>query len=418
MSNEFLDEDLPQSNQQSSVPRMPTGSTPSAMNQSIQQLTPELLDQIINNSAEHPEVRANAKATKDRLFGEAQKELAVPKIVPKPIKDDKGLQPSENPPPIPKIKPSKKSTKKKTTVKKTPKIEKKPVPKIKKPITPPILESINASDESVMDFIGGMQKSLYTEEVELLTEPTKIQLKSMSVEEYKFMTKQLEMFKGDMDKLEESGAEARLKEHRELVLTNALDTLLQRCIVNDYSVEELTMFDWLYLLLVLRCVSRPSDSTFIVTEGSGKKKVERRVSLDIMELLEKLKEDSEKFVKNPLGYIELENDNGLYLMIPTRGDMGFIEKEMMKDSESSLSILTIACSVKAFVSNGKAHIMSPEQRIQLFNKLEYEVVGEIRKAYNESYQNFFSVINEYMVGVFGDIEAIEMSDFILYFYDF
>jgi len=407
MSNEFLDEGLPEPEQA----RVPSAGMPSGMNQNVGQLTPELLDKIIHNPNEHPEIRAGAKATKEKLFGYREEEpeveeLAVPKKI---IPEERGLQPATNPPKMPKVKPAKKSI---------PKVEKTPIVKQTPSVVPPSLQSINASDKSVMDFIGGMKKSLYNDEVELLTESTKIQLRSMSVEEYKFMTKHLEMFESDMKRIEETTDDSRLKEHRELVLTNALDVSLQRCITNNYPVEELTLFDWLYLLLMLRCVSRPSDSTFIVTYGQGKEAVKKRVTLDAMKLIERIREGKDRFIKNPLGYVELEDGTGLYLMIPTRGDMKYIESEMLRDPEATASILTSACTVKAFVQDDKAHMMNPEQRIKLFNTLEYDTVRDIRKAYGESYSSFFDVVNEFFEEAFGEIEAIEFSDFILYLYDF
>lgn len=417
---EFLDEDINQ-------PQMlnePLSGMPQGFSQSVRELTPESLDAIINDENQHPELRRNAKVTKDRLFPSEPKKVAKPKklktvdevpakeveVEPVPTRTPKQKKPEKigtYTPPTNELLPT---PPKKKTIKKKLLSKPKPEPRIEQSELEPVLPT----EEQFTSFLGGMQKELYQESIPLLSDPSIIvQLRSMSVEEYKFMTKHLEVFENTL----EQKLDPHEEDCKELALTNALDTVLQRCIVNQLPVGELTNYDWIYLLLALRCVSRPTDSYFRVREKGDQQG--KRIKIDILEILERLKQNSEKFCSIPTEEIEIEGRGTLLVMPLTRNDMNYITEVMYADKTTSKTILEYGMSLKAFVQGDKAYMMNPEQRLQLFSTLDYETLKKVRKANITCADSFYKVINDYFNEVMeSEVEEVVISDFILFFYDF
>jgi len=392
--SEFLDDNLAPIGD---MPVEPTAGMPSGMSNGIKELTPEMLDAIINDESQHPELRRGAKQTKERLFPQ----LCQPRKVVKP----KAIQTVEEvvEPPKPKTPKKKAPNKKKPRVKI---VQDEPVEET------PTLEAKPTSNEIFDSLVSSIQKDLYQEEIALLSDPSiTVRLKSMSLEEYKFLTKQLEIFERDIENI----IDAREIELREISLTNTLDTILQRCITNEVNVLDITVYDWIYLLLALRCISRPSESYFSVKQGKEKK----RVKIDVIEILNRLRTRREEFCESPLGTVDISDDTYALIMPPTRGDMHFISKAIQGDPNASSAFLLLSCIVKAFVKDGKAYLMTPEQRDTLVSTcIDYDSVKEVGRIHKTNEQKFYNIINEYFQEEFGEVEAIEVSDFILFCYDF
>jgi hypothetical protein len=396
--------------------KVPGTGQPAAMNQTNREIDPAYLDAMINNPNEHPEIRKNAMEMKKRLF---------PDMVDIPKQENEPVQ--ETPPePKPESKPKKKVSKKKKSAAK--KVQKEDPP------SNPITETKQVNAVEFGQFLSNFSSQVYSDEVHLLSSDEHvIQLKSMTVEEYKYLSKQLEIFEGrsrDLDKDDEDYLHKA--QELEFALTNALDVVLRRCIVNNFPIENLTIYDWVYLLVYTRLMSRGEEANFKVTiedpEPKPKKKVSKKkkgdekkveyIDINLSELLDHLRANRNLFIQNPIGYVDVDENVGLYLMMPTRGDMLYVQQECLRNPNASLSILSIAMCVKAYVQDGVANIMSPDQRIQLVNSLSYDHLRQISKAYDENQKAFFGTINEWVKTYNESAGGFEISDFILFFYDF
>lgn len=380
--------------------KIPGTGQPAAMNQTTREINPAYLDSMINNPNEHPEVRKNAFEMKRRLF---------PELVEVPVEVEEDVPEVEE---KPKPKPKKKSKSKKKTVKKDP----------PKKVENPITESKHIPPVEFAQFLQQFSSEIYSDEVHLLSSSEHVvQLRSMTVEEYKYLSKQLEVFDSRIEDLDKSDVEYRQQvKDLEFSLTNALDVVLRRCIVNDFAVENLSVYDWIYLLVYIRLLSRGEEANFRITVKDMKTKESKTEYIDInlSELLDCIKNNSETFSQNPIDCIDVGEGVSLYLMTPTRGDMLYVQQQCLRNPEASMSIMSIAMCVKAFVKDGVANIMSPDQRVQLVNSLSYDHLREITEAYEENRRGFFDVINGWIREHNEGAEDFEVSDFILFFYDF
>jgi len=382
MDNGFIDEDLPKEDI-----RMPGNSLPQAVqNTNVRELTPEKLNSIINDPTEHPEVRAGARRLKEKLSlpEENREEVKVETII------------------------------KKKQMKKLDKVQS-PKEKISKPL---FSESKVSSQYEFGELIENLQNELYTDEFTLVSGEDSIKMRSMKTEEYKFLAKQMEMF--EMSK-EENLTSSQIRQ-KEKILYNGLDTVLQRCIVNGYDVSDMNEFDWIYCLLYLRCISRDSTSLFNVkntTIENGKEvSITKTVEVKIDELLKFLCDKKNLFIVDPMGIVNLTDDISLYLTLPTRGDICYINQRLTSDNESNYRSLVLAMCIKAFVKDGVANVLNQDQKVMLFDQIEYNTMKEIGRLYNSCYDSFFKVVNQFFHEECGECEALDVSDFIVLFYDF
>jgi len=363
---------------------IPGQGMPTAMNSSTGQLTPEQLDSIINNTNEHPEVRKQAVSMKANLFPEPEIVVEAPK---------------------PKV----------TKKKKVTKVVKKETPNINN-----IIEQKQINDIEFGQFLQTFSTDIYADEIRLISnEDNVVNLRSLTVEEYKFLSKQLELFESRNSILDKTAPDYLYHVRMlEFSLTNALDVVLRKCITNDYPIENLTIYDWIYLLVYMRLISRGEEASFKITSGDGENTTKEYIDINISEMLDSIRKRRKEFIMNPMEYVEIEDGLGLYLMIPTRGDVLFTQDEQTRNPEASANFISLAMCVKAYVKDGVANIMSPHQRVQLLNSLSYEHLQKITEAYKKNSDSFFNVINEFIRMENPSAEGFTISDFILFFYDF
>jgi hypothetical protein len=380
----------------------PESGIPTAMNNATKNLTPEYLDAMINNPEEHPEIRAQAKRTKDAYFGGEEEESIVEEPIESAIEEVIEEQPIEEV----KVVRKKKSKKKKS---RTPK-------KIKDTLSPSIKDvgidfnkiktnMVNGKDFS--KFINAVTGELYTQKISLLSDDTvELGLKSMTVGEYKFLAKSLELFFASYPDITPSA---------EKNLTYALDTILSRCIIGDFDIYDLSIYDWIYVLIYLRGVSRGNTCRFNMSVKDDPKKTEQ-VDIDLYDLLDHLEENKSNFVKVPIHIEDLDNMQ-LVMFTLTRGDVKFAEEYCFANKDASLPLINLAMSIKGIISDDKMNVLSPEQRIDFFSHLNYDVMQSLSSAYSMSDAAFKQTINNYFDEYYTGYEALKVSDFILSFYD-
>jgi len=402
INESFIDQNM-------SFGKAPGSGMPDSVNsfsQGQSTVTPAYLDQLINNESEHPEIRANAAKMKKQLF---------PHLF---VEEEEDIV-EEQPVVVKKPKVVKKKVVKKIT----------PSPKINIEIEEPEqdIPSKQITKNEFSDFLKEFKTELYTDSIELPSDPENlVKLKAMTVEEYKFLTKQLEIFESKVQSIQSLDDNLDKKKRiqlAEITLNIALDVLLSRCIVSKINVESLTIYDWVYLLLYLRLVSRGEDCKFKIRktdadEDGNEVVTDDYIEFDLSELLDYLISNRNRYSKKIIKTIDINDAISLCVMPITRGDYAFMQKEYSKDTNSTLSILGGAVSCKAFIKNSVAHIMSLPQRIELTNTLHYDVIQEVMDCYDYNNDRFFEVINEFIKSKNANAEEVEISDFILFFYDF
>lgn len=401
---EFLDDDISSQFQNF---QQPQANVPSGFSSSTKEITPEMLDNMINDENQHPEIRSQAKKAKEKLL--SKKKSLKKKKEESPKKKEKVSKPKEKEKP----KEKKQSSEKMSILNPN-----KPLMQYKETETPKeIVFSSDNSDQKFSNLLGSIQSELYQEEISLISDDsTTVNLRSMTVEEYKFVNQQLELFEDDIKKL----SNVREKQIRELSFINSLDTVLQRCIVNQINVSDLIIYDWLFLLLALRCISRPSETNMTLTYKKDGKIETKTTEIDVPDFLNYLKENSESFSNKIIGTEKIADDYSLFIMPLIRGDMHFIEQNMKQDPNSEKSFLEIAMATKAFMQDDQtAYVMTPDKRLNLFSSIgNYDIIRNIQDKYYQNLNNFFSVVNHYFREKFGNTEAIDISDFILFFLTF
>ncbi len=390
----------------------PGSGQPAAIQSGISgmnEISVEYLNAMINNPKEHPQLREQAQAMKAKLFPESI-----------PNDDATNLKTViETPKPVKEVKVKKKP---KIKTKKSKPREKKPqlIPISTESSTPQDIPSQMASPEDFASVMQNFKQDLYSDSVYVPSMPEQgIKLKSLTVEEYKFLTKQLEMFESNVSILNDDVdiMDRKRKIHiAQLSLNSALDVLLKRCVSNDFNVDVLTIYDWVFLLLQLRLVSRGEEGKFKLT---SKDNTSQYIEFNISDLLEYVFDHKEEYTQNIIDYVEIPNkDISLCLMPINRGEYAYIQKRYINDPEASISTMSAALSCKAYVKDGKANVMSLEQRIELVNTLSYDTINEVLDKYDQNNERFFALINEFIKDCNEDAEDIDISDFILFFYDF
>jgi len=373
-------------------PGLPGQGQPAAFVSNNNNLTLEHLNSIINNSNEHPQIRKSAEETKMKLFGKSENESTqiskeIVKNIEENIIEDKPIsKPIEN------------------------------VPIMKKSTNKKIEKTQHIDDQSFNNFIQNFSAEIYSDEVALLSYDNHItQLRSMTVEEYKFLSKQLEIFESRNEILDKNAIDYTYQSRLlEFSLTNALDVILKRCITNNYEIENLTIHDWVYLLVYLRLLSRGEEAKFKINVD----KTLSYIDINISDMLDEIKSHKDEFCKNPMDYLSIDDDLDIYLMVPTRGDILYIQEECSKDPDASFKMLSLAMCIKAFVKDGVANVMTPSQRIQFFNSLSYDQLRNIKKSYEKNNKAFFNIINMFIHKYNANAQGLNISDFILFFYDF
>jgi hypothetical protein len=279
-----------------------------------------------------------------------------------------------------------------------------------KPVQPQPTPQVSNVDP-FSGLMNAISKELYSESVRLLSKPeVLVNLRALTVEEYKFLTKQLETFLSETKK----ETKKEVIEQKELSLSCAIDVVLKKCITNEVSVETMTMYDWIYLLLYLRCVSRPKDTTFIVRN----KEEQKNVSIDIYEMLKYMEANKDRFTEEVYGEVPLKDGYSLLQMQLSRFDYRYVQQNRMMYEDTPINLLLDLMSLKAFKQNENIFLMSPEQRMEIYKRLDYDQLCEVRSNFDSNNNKFLDVVNEYIRSVDEGAEALVVSDFTICFLDF
>jgi len=388
------------------------------MEQTNAQLTPEYLDSIINNPNEHPHIKKQAEQMKNNLFKLEKEEKQIKKIKKQSQSKPKSKELNEED----FISEVKKENHKTDIVEEnsisesdfTIKIEDQP----KQVSQVPKLQIQQAASQNFDSFLSEFKNNLFNDEFALLSSPeVKLQLRSMTVGEYKFLSKQNEIYRRSLENVDENNLDiSREVDIRESILTNAIDNVLQRCVTNNIRIYDLTLFDWIYISLALRAISRGTESNLRVR--CSDKKCNGEIKIGVSELLEKLDENKESFTKNPIAIIPIKEDISVYLSLPKRGDLVEAQKIFLGDNESSLSFVNTSMYIRAYIKNNTAYLLEPQQRYSLFNVLDYEEIKKIQNVVNENISSFYRCFSELKCSNCKKTVEVDISDFILFFYDF
>ena len=80
-------------------------------------------------------------------------------------------------------------------------------------------------------------------------------------------------------------------------------------------------------------------------------------------------------------------------------------------------MLEMTSTLKAYNSNGEYYLMTPEQRLQLFNVLDYKQMKKISDTYDKYDKAFYNVINETIREQTGkETKPVNFIDFLIFFY--
>lgn len=378
------------------------------------QLTPDYLDSIINNPNEHPQIKKQAEQMKKNLFSQAEEPAA-----PTP-------EPTETPKKVSAKKAKKDITEQDFIIEQSIKSQEKPIQSAPKQVKIEQQEAAKLQAQPISNpafdlFLSDFKNTLFTDEFSIPSSPdTKVQIRSMTVSEYKFLSKQFEIYQKSLEAInkDEKNIEdaSRQSDIREAILTNAIDTVLQRCITNNIRVYDLTLFDWVYAILIVRAISRGTEENLRVRCTNPD--CRNSVRLGVADLLHKIETNKDKFIVNPLGIIPIKEGVDLYLGLPTRGDLVEAQKILLADNETGLNFVNMAMFIKAYISNNVANLLNPQQRFSLLNALPYDVVRQIRDKVNENFKSFYDCFGEIKCEACQKIMEIDVSDFILFFYDF
>lgn len=391
------------------------------------QLTPDYLDTIINNPNEHPQIKKQAEQLKKNLFPTTAANIKVPTKIAKPPK--KALKElteadfiSEEPIKVEDV--SVEEEKNEDMIEEPnipiviPQATKEEKPKVVKPIAKSM--EIKMADPKEFDsFISDFKNNLFNDEFILPSSPdTKIQLRSMTVAEYKFLSKQFEVYQRSLESINRDNPEAsRETDIRESILTNAIDNVLQRCITNDIRVFDLTLFDWVYIILAVRAISRGTEENLRV--HCNNPKCGKDIKLGVLTLLKKIEENKDKFIVNPVGMVQVKEGFGLYLGLPTRSDLIQGQRIFLADPDMSLGFINIAMYIKAYINEQNiANLLNPDQRVALMDVLPYDVIKQVKTLVNANFKAFYDCLGEIKCAECGRSIEIDVSDFILFFYDF
>lgn len=273
--------------------------------------------------------------------------------------------------------------------------------------------------DTMLSAYNKKSSEFFDTDISLPCKPSQIiRLRSMRVDEYKYLARVLETFESFVQNIDEDSEDAvRGLESRENALNQALDVVLERCMITDYPIQNLTMWDWLYSLLCLRMVSRGNKSNM----SFRCKDIDCNswVKIEINSVLENIEKFSNEADIDPITYVDLEEDKKLYISIPTRGDIDFVSRLFEEDEDASMKILTIAMSIKAVIIDDTAYVLDPIQRLRLFQAIgDYDKIQEINKIYNNVNNSFFESACKLKCEKCGKESGVNLGDFIWSMYDF
>lgn len=370
------------------------GSMPKAVqqnNSSQKELSVEMLDAMINNPSEHPEVKKNAILMKEKLYGH----LIEPKQDATAISDKPPAQPMNQnfnnyQQPVNNFVPNQQFNQQ----------------------SQPVASRV-ASTMDVNALLGALKGNLYTTEVTLLSnERIVVKLRAMTVQEYKFLSKQLEIFESSIQAIEKNDPEARWKfDVSELNLSNSLKTVLGNCITDvnqPLDLGQLTFFDWVYLLLVLRQISRGSSTIWEIT--CTNKKCKKKSTIQIDKIIERMQSIDKRLYQDTFKEITYK-DIKLGLSTITKQDIDFMEQYILHNKDQNMDTMTVACSVKYYEMNGVRHILEPDQRFLVFNSFSKELMEDVATSVSEHMKKFTGCFGKISCEHCGKVNTVTVSDF-------
>jgi hypothetical protein len=386
--NVFNNPDLPNSvNQNQQIPQQIPDPQP--IYTGGKQVTEEMLDAMINNPNEHEQVKAQARELKEKLYG--NKGLELPQM-------ESTQQPQ-------------------TQVQPQFQTQIQPEPPAPQPnlVLPPEQGIRQASNEDISNLLGSLKSNLYTSEVNLLSDPSSsVQLRAMTVQEYKFLSKQLEIFENTVRGMNKEDDNVKWKfDLCEMRLTNSLDTVLKNCVSNIKDTSTLSFFDWVYLLMVLKQISRGSTTSWEVK--CSNKDCKKNLPVQTNDIIQSMQSLNQDIYKMPFGTVEF-NGIKLLLSVINRGDMEYMEKFIAKNKDYNLDTCTIACSIKEYESNGVKSKMNCSQRFQVFDSLNIGVMEEIVHKTKDHMKAFTETLGMVTCDKCGEEVKINVSDFFLSFF--
>ena len=356
-------------------------------NQQTQTLTLEQIDAMINNPNEHPHIRTQMIELKAKLYPES---VEVEEIPDKP------------------------KTTKKTAKKETKKPAKKVDDMVEKKVETKEVDVTNLEyrkvDPSIFsNMIQNKKMGLYNKEISLLSDGTVIHLRSMTVQEYKTLSKRYSIFENAINK----GMDDKDIAIEEMELINTLDVILSNCITDEYSVHNMLVYDWIYALLWLRTISKGTEPRFIIrcpnTECGA------TIKRDIGSIIDDMEKNKDKFVKNPIGMVDFD-DMRVMVSPLIRFDYNEITNKI-RSGQSTYYDAELEMSVKAYVKDGQAFVLDPPQRSELYNILDLDALKKTEELYMNHKRDIFSSLGIFKCKECGKEVRSSVADFILFCYD-
>lgn len=372
-----------QPNESIQTPTM-AGSNP-VFNSKSDVVTPEFLDSYINNPNMNPILRQQALETKLRLFPEPPKQNE--NVIEKP-----------------------------TQIKEIPTISN-PAVVESKGSDLKIEKMMKLENNDFSSLLNTVSNKLFSQKINLLSdENINLDIRSMTVAEYKFMTKQVEIYDSLISSLSKKDENySRNLRKRESVLLSCIDVVLQKCITNNISVMDLLFYDWIYLAIVLRMISRGDSKIFKTTCDNQNCKSD--ISINVEKILSNLTEKKNNFLKTPIDLISF-NDITLYIAPPSRKDIFEVEKTFITDYDSNFDILNLASYIRAIVKNDIAYVLTYEQKVQLMNVLNTDILNKIKISVDENINSFYTSMGTFTCSECQKEVHVDFSDFILFFFAF
>jgi len=295
-------------------------------------------------------------------------------------------------------------------------IDTKPIAKSKIASAKPAIEKLKPE---LLDFNGvlsTLSNELSDASLKSLFDDNKeIKLRSMTVSEFKSMSKALEQFESDIRLLDRSQKDYKMNSKRiEQMLLGELDVILSRCITNGVATRELIIYDWVYSLLYLRCISRGTESTFSIK--CSNKTCDAYIKSDISKVVSDLENNKSEFNNVPSESIVINDNLSLLIMPPIRNDFIYVGDRLSTDQLCNQVIVDMSMWLKGYISGDQVFIFSNEQRETVFDSLTDTTFDKIKTVIDDIQYKFYRNFSVSKCPKCEKETTIDMSDFIMFFF--
>ena len=341
---------------------------------------------IINNENEHPHIREQMKKARDTLF---------PDYIPD-LEENKEEVSIDTKPKARKINEVNKLV-----------TEPNKRTRQKKEVNLSNLSLQTIDSNSFDNIIRNRMESIPEKEVLLLSDSTSISIRGMTVREYKALVKQYGSF---LDDLRNNPDEVNVSE---FCLFDTLDCIINNCVLSkDFDVYSLMLYDWIYILLNIRLISKGIKTEFGLSCKNPDCDARGNIIKNFVDdIIKKLYKSKDKFVKESLGEIKY-GEHSLLINTLTRGDLKAIQGNKLKNDDAE-----DALSIKIMVQGDNAIVLTPEQRMTIFETLEYGDLLKLEKLNKENRLEIFKCFGEFKCKFCKEVQYASLADFILFFYD-